>query len=206
MKHKKLRPFGTLPLLIFSMLLLPLSSCTRFPLADTEYIFDPSINYRQFRTYAWIEPEVPSPIEGEVGPFYNTLWDRRIREAVSSALVKEGLNPTGGEEIPDVLLAYDVRVDDGQRAVEDNTFPPSYGYWYGYRYRYDYTNLASARNIRDYQVGSIIVDVIDPVTKELIWRGWSEATVDPADMNEGYLNMVVADIMARFPPTPDITR
>ena len=55
--------------------------------------------------------------------------------------------------------------------------------------------------VSEYTQGSVIVDVIDPKTMELIWRGQGVATVsdDPATYNKE-LDKSVSKILNSFPP------
>lgn len=189
------------------ILLQALSGCARLPLADVQYAYDPDINYRDFRTFSWHEAEVPPPLEGRTGPQFTTLVDDRVKGAVASELVKKGLNLVV-DETPDLLVAYDIAVDTAQLVAQDYNLPPGYGYayWYGYRYRYSYAGVANYRPIQRYDIGTLVIDLIDPETNQLIWRGWVDADINPAALDDSYITVIVASIMSQFPPLPDITR
>jgi hypothetical protein len=192
---------------IFSLLLillLALSSCARLPLADVQYIYDSTINYTTYRTFGWYKAEVPTPVPGSAGPEFSTLLDERVKEAVATELVMQGLNPAA--ENPDLLVAYDIAVDTAQLATQASGFPAGYGYWYGYRYRYSHTAFPGYRPVQQYPVGTLFIDLIDSNTNELVWRGWVASNLNPAAVDEGNINVVVANIMSQFPPTPDRTR
>jgi hypothetical protein len=194
---------------IFSLLLilpLALSSCTRLPLADVQYIYDSSKNYTTYRTFGWYKAEVPTPLPGSAGPEFSTLLDERVKGAVASELVTQGLNLV--TENPDLLVAYDIAVDTTLLATQGNDIPKGYGYsyWYGYRYRYNHTAFPGYRPVQQYPVGTLLIDLIDPLTNELVWRGGATSDLNPAAVDEGNINVVVASIMSQFPPTPDRTR
>jgi hypothetical protein len=57
--------------------------------------------------------------------------------------------------------------------------------------------------VTEYTEGSVIVDVIDPVTRELLWRGAGQARLSN-DMSENVelLAKAAAAIVARFPQAP----
>lgn len=196
---------GTFSFLL--ILLLTLSGCARLPLPDVQYTYDPSINYRKFRTFSWYKAEVPPPLAGGAGPQFSTLVDDRVKGAVASELVKQGLNLVL-DETPDLLVAYDIAVDTAQLVAQDYNLPPGYGYayWYGYRYRYSYAGVANYRSIGRYDIGTLVIDLIDPDTNQLIWRGWVDSDINPTALDDSNINVVVANIMSQFPPTPDITR
>jgi hypothetical protein len=51
--------------------------------------------------------------------------------------------------------------------------------------------------------GTLIVDVIDPATKQIVWRGWKRTTLLLArtpGAREDLLKNVVRDILSTFPP------
>jgi hypothetical protein len=54
---------------------------------------------------------------------------------------------------------------------------------------------------QDYKEGTLLVDLYDAKTKQLIWRGSAEDTVsNNADKNEKNLNKGVAKMFKKFPP------
>lgn len=205
MKRKRTKPLFSISLLL--IMLLSASGCARLPLANVQYEYDPTINYRKYRTFGWHRAEVPTPVIGGSGPAFSTLVDRRVKEAVASELVMKGLNLVV-EETPDLIVAYDIAVDTTQLVQEYNNLPPGYGYayWYGYRYRYSYTGIPNYMDIRRYDIGTLVIDLIDSNTNQLVWRGWVSSDIDPAALEDSYISVIVANIMAHFPPTPDITR
>ncbi|WP_439880568.1 DUF4136 domain-containing protein [Pontibacter sp. MBLB2868] len=174
-----------------------------------ETAYDRSANFKVYQTFNWYPTEVPPPTAGAEGLPYNSALDLRIREAIASELVKQGLSPTTLD--PGLLVAYDIAVDLQQEPASNYVFPPGFGYgysyWYGYRYNYGDGGIPEFRNIREYRAGTLVIDLIDRNTNQLIWRGWSESVLDPATaVDSRKINRIIANIMSRFPPTPDITR
>jgi hypothetical protein len=54
---------------------------------------------------------------------------------------------------------------------------------------------------QDYQEGTLIIDLYDGKTKQLIWRGSTESVLsDKADKNEKNLDKGVAKMFKNFPP------
>ncbi|WP_377503614.1 DUF4136 domain-containing protein [Pontibacter locisalis] len=184
-----------------------LIGCAVIPEVETAY--DPAITtFKIYRTFNWYPTEVPPP-PAEAGSLpYSSLLDLRIREAIASELVKQGLNPTTRD--PGLLIAYDIAVDTAQLPVSGFTLPPGFGYgyshWYGYRFNYGLANLPAIRNINEYPVGTLVIDIIDESTRQLIWRGWSYTDLDLTLSEPRKINRIVANIMSRFPPTPELTR
>ncbi|WP_347160290.1 DUF4136 domain-containing protein [Pontibacter chitinilyticus] len=188
-----------------ALLLLLFTGCTR--LTDVQSNYDRTVEFRHYQTFAWYQAEVPTRIAG-LGPEFSVLLDQRLKEAVSSELVKEGITPATVN--PGLLVAYDIAVDPtlAPAALGDDVAPGfayGYSYWYGYRYRYDFSDIPNYRSIDKYKQGTLVIDLIDANTKKLVWRGWEEANLNPTQIDETKINVVVANIMAQFPPLPDTT-
>jgi hypothetical protein len=56
---------------------------------------------------------------------------------------------------------------------------------------------------QDYKEGTLVVDIYDTNSKQLIWRGSAEDTLsDKAEKNEKSLDKGVAKMFQEFPPKP----
>ena len=57
--------------------------------------------------------------------------------------------------------------------------------------------------VREYEVGTLLLDILDPGERSLLWRGSGNARVressDPAQ-RERQINEAVKNILRRFPP------
>ena len=71
-----------------------------------------------------------------------------------------------------------------------------YGYGYGVGTGVGYSGSTT------YQEGTLILDVIDPATQQIAWRGWGTSQSRDPQMRPERLRKTVAAILARFPPKP----
>lgn len=120
----------------------------------------------------------------------NSLANRALREAVSSELVSRGYNDT--EWMPDFVVAV--------YATTSGTLDLSrwlYGYSYWPRW---WETTYPNESFTSYAEGTVIVDVIDPETLELLWRGTTVAAMhaDPRENAEEVLRAATA-IVDRLP-------
>lgn len=193
----------TSPIYTYILYLLLLVGCSRLPV-QTEYVYNPSANFQVYRTFGWYKAEVPQPVAGGAGPQFSLLLDQNMKEAIASELVKDGLNPVA--ENPDLLVAYDVAVNSQQLADDGYTFPSGFGYgysyWYGYRFRYSTEGVLNFRPVQNMPAGTVVVDVIDPDTNQLLWRGYSTTDLNPTAVDEERISYIIANIMSQFPPIP----
>ena len=54
----------------------------------------------------------------------------------------------------------------------------------------------------DRMPGTLVVDVMDPTSNELIWRGWAEGALLDREVarSQEQVDDVVASILEKFPP------
>jgi hypothetical protein len=166
---------------------------------NTDY--DPAVDFSALRTFAWIDPELreePRPENAmPTDPFTrNTLIDKRVREEVEANLKSRGYQPAAEGETPDFLLRYELV----SRPVErDYPVFVSGGYGYGYRgYGYG-TGVGYGRSVT-YDEGTLIIDVIDPATQRIAWRGYGTSQSRDAQLDAERVQQNVTEILERFPP------
>jgi len=180
-------------------LMIGLMSCSR-SLVKSDY--DREINFANYKTYDWMaEPEKP----GNNGLVRNTLFEKRFKKAVDKELTANGFQKR--TEKPDFLIAYYIRVKDKIDVTSTgfDYWPAYYGFGfrsrlYGFGYRSRFFG-ASSLDVRQYKEGTLILDFVDPETKELIWRGWYSGMIDDASsIKVKKLNNAVEHILEQFPP------
>lgn len=145
--------------------------------------FDHQANFSQYKTYSWqkIKPA-------------NSLWDARIKSAVDAQLTARGWTQVdSGGDVAIVAIA----TSHTERTLQ--TFYDGMGG--GWRWR-GFGGMGEATTTeQDYKEGTLVVDLYDAKTKQLIWRGSSEDTVsNNADKNEKNLKKGVAKMFKKFPP------
>ncbi|MFZ6014339.1 MAG: DUF4136 domain-containing protein [Bacteroidota bacterium] len=147
---------------------------------------DPEYQVKDFKTFDWGQK---IDVEKNQNPLlYNELNDKRIKAAVSEQLTSRGY--TRSELNPDLVIHYHIIVDDQSIVTTE-----PYGYFYGPYWTRMRTNVYS------YREGTLIIDVMDPKTNNLLWRGWATAdltTITP-DQTEEIINRAVAKIFRQFP-------
>jgi hypothetical protein len=145
--------------------------------------FDHQVNFSQYKTYSW--QQIKSP---------NSLWDNRIKNSVDAQLATKGWTQvaSGG----DVSLVA-MKTTKTERNLQ--TFYDGFGG--GWRWR-GFGGMGEATTTeQDYKEGTVVVDLYDSKTKQLIWRGSTEDTLsDKAAKNEKNLDKGVEKMFKDFPP------
>jgi len=151
--------------------------------------FDREADFASLRSFAWLPMPATAVGSTKAAIERNSLLDKRIKNAVNSQLVAQGYEMD--ELNPDFVLMYHTGIDD-KIDVTDWGYGYSSPYWGG-------------RNVSVYQYtqGTLILDVIDPADKQLIWRSEAQATVNQSDSperREDRLRAAAAKMLSNFPP------
>jgi hypothetical protein len=153
--------------------------------------FEPDVDFARFKTYAWIAQ--PAEVAGgaQAAQQTNTLLDQRIKDAVNGELGRKGL--TIATDNPDLVVAY-------HTGVENKVDVTDWGYTYGsYYYGYPQRDIT----VDTYRQGTLIVDLIEYGTMELVWRGTAEAILleNPTpEKTEQRINQAVGMMFQKYPP------
>jgi hypothetical protein len=145
--------------------------------------FDHQANFSQYKTYSWQEIKAS-----------NSRWDDRIKEAVNAQLGSKGwIQVDSGGNV--VIVA--IKTTQTERTLQ--TFYDGMGG--GWRWRGFGGFGESTSTEQDYKEGTLVVDMYDASTKQLIWRGSAEEMLsDKAEKNEKNLDKGVAKMFKSFPP------
>lgn len=143
--------------------------------------YDRSANFGQYKTYTWEKVQTQDP-----------LWVDRIKNDVNASLTAKGWTQvdSGG----DVSIVA-VGITQDQQTL--NTLYDGFGW--GWRRGGGFANATTTTET--YKVGTLVVDLFDAKTGNLIWRGSASDTVsDNSDKNIKNLDKGVQKMFKHFPP------
>ena len=181
------RPASTTRILVFWLLILSIPACTTI---RVETDWDRQAPLASLATFAWEEP--PEPPQS-VNPFAdNSLLRKRVRQAAEQALQSRGFRLVPAEEA-EFLVTFVVTLEERLRATGSHS-----GYW-GHRPRYG-GYVYSRTDVRSFQDGTLVIDIVDPDSRNLLWRGWARGLVPTADRNRDRIHEGVRRILRKFPP------
>jgi hypothetical protein len=125
--------------------------------------YDRSFDLTSYTTFSWGEPV---KIESGNNPlYYNELNDKRIKSAVEEQLLSKGYARSNGAT--DLTIHYHILVED-ESLVPSRAFGDNYGsYW-----------MRMQTDVYHYRKGTLIIDLMEPKTNSLVWRGWATAAID----------------------------
>ena len=180
--------FAFAVLAVLSLLALP--GCTPIRVS-TDY--DPHADLTQLRTYGWSARKADDNRDPRLD---NSLLDARIRNAVDRELAARGISKVSAD--PDFEVGYDIVLEKELRYTSaGGWYYPGWGWggWGAWGY--------PQNDARLYDRTVLILDITDPATGNLLWRGMAKGNlIDDAspEEREEEVDRTVAAILERFPP------
>lgn len=176
----------------FLFILMLLSACTSSLKVTTDY--DKNANFSQYKTFALV-----APIDDKHRSI-SQLNQQRINSAVVGEMARKGFTQAGDNA--DLMVSLAVIIKNKQNVT---AYTDYYGYggyyrpwgWGGVGMGTGYTTY----NVQNYKDGSLIIDIADAKTKNLVWEGVGNKEIDgPVQDPDAAIQAAVTKIMASFPP------
>jgi hypothetical protein len=153
--------------------------------------YDKSVNFQPYKTFTLDTIKISQLV--------SQLNQNRIINSVKSEMTKKGFTESS---TPDMLVHVTAIVKNEQSTSSTTDF---YGYGGGFRpYLWGggmgatgYTTY----NVQDYKDGSLIIDIVDAKSHNLIWEGIGNEEIDkPSKDPDAAIAAAVASILAKYPP------
>ena len=162
--------------------------------------YNPAFDFSGLKSYAWLESG-QSPSEDT--RINNDLVIDRVRAAVEQSLENKGFVKAEGERA-DFMVNWHGAIDKKIQVKTIDHFYSPYGYGPLSRDPFWGSSVRSS-TAYEYEVGTLIIDILDPVAHKLLWRGSGQDRIrekkKPEEIGAGIREAVTA-IMKDFPPSP----
>ncbi|MCI0693727.1 DUF4136 domain-containing protein [candidate division KSB1 bacterium] len=158
---------------------------------NIKHDYDNEANFAALKTYAWMAAPTNATGSVQAALQRNSLMDKRIKESTDRQLAAKGYTTDANN--PDFLVMYHVGAENKINVTDWGYGYGRYGRWYG-----------GGVEVNQYKEGTLILDVIEAKSKQLVWRGFAAATLDPnasMETRKKRLDDVMTKILAEFPPT-----
>ncbi len=180
--------------LVVALLFLS-SGCSTLSV-NTDY--NPAYDFSALKSYAWLNNGQISSSDARVN---NALIVDRVRKAVEQTLATRGYVKTDSASA-DFIVSWLGAIDKKLQVDTIDHFYSPYGYGSLYRAPALGGSMPTVRTY-EYEVGTLIIDILDPDQHKLIWRGTGEDRLKgnkkPEEVTKG-IDEAVAAIMKDFPP------
>jgi hypothetical protein len=143
--------------------------------------FDETVDFSSYETFGWM----PTPDDATS---YSTIFSQRVERSIASELTARGM--VFSESDPDLYVAYHANVE---RRVTGATID-NWGYgWGGWGH-------GGTVNYNEYEEGTLFVDLVDAVEKEVVWRGTVRGAVSGSEPSQERIDEVIGKLLTSFPP------
>ena len=165
-------------------LVLALLACSVTPAQDVTTNSMPGTDFTKYHTYKWVT------IQGASYP--NQILDAQIKSSIDSQLAAKGLTKTDNDKA-DLYIGYQASIDQERQWN-------AYGMGGGLRWG---GGMATAQS-STISIGTLVLDMYDPSTKQLVWTGRVTKTLDPKanqEKKQKNLDKAMQKLLKNFPPT-----
>jgi len=156
-------------------LLVPIACVLLATIAYAQKVtFDsnPSAPFASYKTYAWTQGTSTA----------DSLMEQRIHEGVAAQLALKGLTPTNAT--PDLFVATHAVTQDHPQLLVN-------GFGWG---------LGGVASVENYTVGTLVVDLYDAKTRQMVWRGVATDSVSSKPQkNAERINKAIEKMFAKYP-------
>ena len=149
-----------------------------------DVLYDFKADFTAYQTYTWeAGPRDDSPM--------TSMIDARVKEATEKELAAKGLRPATDSEQPDMLLTY-------HGGIEDNLLLE--GVRYEIAPHVVWTGASAMSATRNYQVGSLILDMADAKTRKVVWSGVVTGKAGNGNQLREKLEKAIKKVLRQYPP------
>ena len=151
---------------------------------DSDY--EPETDFAKYKSWTWMESAKPSEKDIDAISF------QRIRDAIEAELPKHGLAKA---DAGDLSVTFQISV---QHKIKQSNASVGVGYGWGP------AHIGVSKSPSwEYDEGTLILDLVDPKTKTLIWRGTAKGTVHPEaspEERKENIRKAVGYLLEGYPP------
>ena len=164
------------------VLVVAVIGCCVAPAQEVLGNFILGTDFSKYHTYKWFS------IEGNVYP--NQIVDAQIKQSIDSQLTSKGLTKTDNDQA-DLYVGYQIAADQVKqwKAYSTDGGP-----------RWGGMAAAASPTIDE---GTLVLDMYDPTTKQLVWTGTATKTLDPngnQEKNMKNLDTTLQKMLMNYPP------
>lgn len=194
MRHSSITGAISLTLLLF------LTGCSSQPLYIVDH--DPTFDFGGMTTYRWYDDVHTSTVSDYRQ--YNSS-DKRVRTYVSRELKQKGFVELSSGT-PDFVVNYSISREEHME-IDNIAGYPSAGMRGGVgagRYGSSVSvGYSSGPSVKTYKEGTVVIDVIDTGSDQVVWRSLAEAKLKKSlshQEKDSLASSIAEELMAEFPP------
>jgi len=186
-------------LILLGGMVMILASCSSTKITAD---YDKSVDFTKYKTfeyYGWAK---------ESDKLINGIDKVRIEDAFANEFYARGLSyvKTGGDLIVTLFIVIEQKTQQTAHTTNmGGGYGGYYGGYYGYGPGYGWGPSYSSTSVStyNYAVGTLVCDVFDKSTEQLIWEGIASKTIDenPATRDRN-IPKIIEYLMKKYPVKP----
>lgn len=156
----------------------------------------PGVDLSTYQTFAFVDPL------GTDRAGYASLISQQLKFSSSRELELRGMTFVDDVTEADLLINFYADLDERirTRTVQDPFYGPGF---YDYRYGYysPWPTYSTRTEVESYSEGTLIIDLIDAASNEMVWEGVARNTVTSKTRREAakHIDAAVARLFSNFP-------
>jgi hypothetical protein len=188
-----MKPFKGL--VVFALAVLLFTSCS-----TTAHIEkDESTDLTKYKSYTWIPMENTEAKKNQL----SDIAAQNIKNSVNQELQKNGWKEVKSN--PDVLVSYDVMVENNTRVDRQSVYsrPYSRPYYNPYTRRYGMIHYPSQflgyeNSEVPVKEGTVTISLVDPKQDKTVWQGWATDEINSSKLTSKDIERNVKSIFKKF--------
>jgi hypothetical protein len=159
--------------------------------------FDPAIDFSRFKTYSFVTAAELT----KTGILSDPAVRERVMNFVTGILETRGIKEVPLDQKYDLAIRYWVAL---QPKREEIHYTVGYDYWGGYPLFYPGPWAWSYEEVvvRNFIDGILVVDLLEPKSKELLWRTYVKEKIEDRVKAYKDLKKDLTKAFASYPPSP----
>lgn len=175
------------------LLTIVLAGCSR---VQTSSEMDDGADFAALKTYAWLTEEDPEAIDIRLN---DPRIHATVRDAVDQVLTEKGYIKAAKQEADFLVVWFGAIEKKIKRESIEHFYAP---YGYGTLYREPALRSAASATDFEYEEGTVIIDVLDPETRDILWRGSGSGRLVESQQEQIALNNLRRSVKRIVEPLP----
>jgi Domain of unknown function (DUF4136) len=146
--------------------------------------YDHTVDWNKYKTFQ-VAKGTPAP---------TTFVQKRIDDAITTTLTSKGWQAVTSD--PNIVVYPHVVLSE---QTQLNTMNMG---GYGYRGWGGWGGGMATTTVQKIPIGTLVIDLVDPSTKEMVWRGTASDQVSNSGESQGKIDEAMQKLFKDFPPTP----
>ena len=167
-----------------------LTSCASTNIAKVDFDRNSKVETLHYKTFAWLNETKIMSAPASINPITKV----KIDDAIEVAFNNQGYQLISDPEKADFAISYTVGNRD---KIKVNSYPVSYHRGYN---RWGGSMMGTQTSVRQYNEGSLAIDVFDVKTHQPAWRGYAIKRITSRDKEnrDQIITGTVTRIVAQF--------